>query len=113
MSNLCKKSKGEKMKKIILSCATLVAMGVSAYAADGATLYKKCAVCHGPKADKVYLNKVPALNSLSSETRLQYMKEYAEGKRNAYGQGAIMKINLKGLNEDDFKAIEAYIETLK
>ncbi|WP_407932111.1 c-type cytochrome [Campylobacter coli] len=40
------------------------------------------------------------------------MKEYSEGKRNAYGQGAIMKINLKGLTEEDFKAIEAYIETL-
>ncbi len=41
------------------------------------------------------------------------MKEYSEGKRNAYGQGAIMKLNLKGLTEEDFKAIEAHIETLK
>ncbi|MCW1585604.1 cytochrome c, partial [Campylobacter jejuni] len=28
-------------------------------------------------------------------------------------QGAIMKLNLKGLTEEDFKAIEAHIETLK
>ncbi|EPQ9286971.1 c-type cytochrome, partial [Campylobacter jejuni] len=27
--------------------------------------------------------------------------------------GAIMKLNLKGLTEEDFKAIEAHIETLK
>ena len=99
------------MKKVI-AIAALACLGVSAYAADGATLYKKCAVCHGPKADKVYLNKVPALKSISTAERLQYMKEYSEGKRNAYGQGAIMKINLKGLTEEDFKALEAYIETL-
>lgn len=99
------------MKKFI-AISALACLAISAYAADGATLYKKCAVCHGPKADKVYLNKVPALKSISTAERLQYMKEYSEGKRNAYGQGAIMKINLKGLTEEDFKAIEAYIETL-
>ena len=99
------------MKKLFAFCA-LICLGVSAYAADGATLFKKCAVCHGEKADKVYLGKVPALKSLSTDERLQYMKEYSEGKRNAYGQGAIMKVNLKGLTEEDFKAIEAYIETL-
>ncbi|SUX26777.1 c-type cytochrome [Campylobacter upsaliensis] len=99
------------MKKFV-AISVLACLAISAYAADGATLYKKCAVCHGPKADKVYLNKVPALKSISTAERLQYMKEYSEGKRNAYGQGAIMKINLKGLTEEDFKAIEAYIETL-
>ena len=99
------------MKKFV-AISALACLAISSYAADGATLYKKCAVCHGPKADKVYLNKVPALKSISTAERLQYMKEYSEGKRNAYGQGAIMKINLKGLTEEDFKAIEAYIETL-
>ncbi|EDP6904940.1 c-type cytochrome [Campylobacter upsaliensis] len=99
------------MKKFV-AISALACLAISAYATDGATLYKKCAVCHGPKADKVYLNKVPALKSISTAERLQYMKEYSEGKRNAYGQGAIMKINLKGLTEEDFKAIEAYIETL-
>ncbi|EAI6219278.1 c-type cytochrome [Campylobacter upsaliensis] len=99
------------MKKFV-AISALACLAISAYATDGATLYKKCAVCHGPKADKVYLNKVPALKSISTAERLQYMKEYSEGKRNAYGQGAIMKINLKGLTEEDFKALEAYIETL-
>ncbi|EDP7906863.1 c-type cytochrome [Campylobacter upsaliensis] len=99
------------MKKFV-AISALACLAISAYAADGATLYKKCAVCHGPKADKVYLNKVPALKSISTAERLQYMKKYSEGKRNAYGQGAIMKINLKGLTEEDFKALEAYIETL-
>ncbi len=100
------------MKKFIIVSA-LACLGVSAFAADGATLYKKCAVCHGVKADKVYLGKVPALNTLTKEQRLQYMKEYAAGTRNAYGQGAIMKLNLRGLTEQDFIAIDEYIESLK
>lgn len=105
-------SKGVSMKKMLAICA-LACLGVSAFAADAATLYKKCAVCHGAKADKVYLNKVPALKTISKDERLKYMKEYAAGTRNEYGQGAIMKINLKGLTEADFVAIEEYIESLK
>lgn len=104
--------KGEVMKKLLM-IAALACVGVSAYAADAATLYKKCAVCHGAKAEKVYLNKVPALKTISKAERLKYMKEYAAGTRNAYGQGAIMKLNLKGLTEADFVAIEDYIDTLK
>ena len=40
------------MKKFIIVSA-LACLGVSAFAADGATLYTTCAVCHGVKADKV------------------------------------------------------------
>ncbi|KAA6226732.1 MULTISPECIES: c-type cytochrome [unclassified Campylobacter] len=99
------------MKKLlVMSMAACI--GISAFAADGATLYKKCAVCHGPKADKVYLGKVPALKTLSQDERLKYMSEYKAGTRNAYGQGNIMKINVKDLTEEDFKAIDAYIDSL-
>ena len=100
------------MKKFLIISA-IACVGISAFAADGATLYKKCAVCHGAMADKVYLNMVPALKGTPKADRLKYMKEYAAGTRNAYGQGAIMKLNLKGLTEADFEAIENYIETLK
>lgn len=100
------------MKKI-LTLATLACLGVSAYAADGATIFKKCAVCHGPKADKVYLNKVPPLISLSLEERAQALKEYQAGTRNKFVQGAIMKINLKGMTPEELEAVDKYIETLK
>ena len=95
------------MKKLLMIAAA------ACVGADAATLYKKCAVCHGAKADVVYLKKVPALKTISKADRLKYMKEYAAGTRNAYGQGAIMKLNLKGLTEADFVAIEDYIDTLK
>ena len=92
---------------VVLGCFSLT------YAADGAKLYKKCIACHGAKADKVYLNKIPALNTFSKEDQVKYLKEYAAGTRNVYGQGAIMKINIKNMTEADFVAIADYIETLK
>ena len=97
------------MKKtlIILACLSTFVL-----AKDGATLYKKCAICHGAKADKVYLNKVKALNTIPREERLKAVREYAAGKLNKYGQGAIMTLNLKGLTEADFEAIEDYIDSI-
>ncbi|MBM0636710.1 c-type cytochrome [Campylobacter sp. VicNov18] len=100
------------MRKL-LAVSALACLGVSAFGADGATLFKKCAVCHGAKADKVYLNKVPALNTLSSEEITQALKEYKAGTRNKFGQGIIMKTQLASLSEADLQAIAQYIETLK
>lgn len=100
------------MKKLF-AIASLTCLSLSSVYADGATLYKKCASCHGVKADKVYLNKVPALSSLNQEERLSYIKEYAQGKRNAYGNGKIMQLSLKGLSDADFETINSYIESLK
>ncbi|AXP08362.1 c-type cytochrome [Campylobacter hepaticus] len=100
------------MKKF-LAVSALACLGVSAFAADGATLFKKCAICHGAKAEKVYLNKVPALNTLSAEEITQALKEYKAGTRNKFGQGGIMKIQLTSLSEADLEAIAQYIQTLK
>ncbi len=100
------------MKKILFA-SLLAGACMSAFGADGAALYKKCAVCHGANAEKVYLGKVPALNTLSSADRLAALKEYAAGTKNSYGQGKLMTLNVKNLSEEDFKAIESYIESLK
>ncbi|MDX2322787.1 c-type cytochrome [Campylobacter hepaticus] len=100
------------MKKF-LAVSALACLGISAFAADGATLFKKCAICHGAKAEKVYLNKVPALNTLSAEEITQALKEYKAGTRNKFGQGGIMKIQLTSLSEADLEAIAQYIQTLK
>lgn len=84
----------------------------SASVKDGARLYKKCAVCHGERAEKTYLGVVP-LKDIPTDLRIQFMREYSEGKRNVYGKGALMKMNLRGLKEKDFQSIESYIEGLE
>ena len=101
------------MKKlIIVSGATALLVG-SLFAADGATLYKKCAACHGPKAEKVYLNKVPALNTLSKEEIAESLKGYKAGTLDKFKSAAMMKPIAKPLSDDDIAALSEYIPTLK
>jgi cytochrome c len=101
------------MKKAILAIATLGV--VSLMAADGAAIYKKCAVCHGADGKMVYAGKVPAVTSLTKEQIIQHLNEYKEGTRNAFGMGAVMsaqaKLNIK--SDADAEAVASYIETLK
>ena len=102
------------MKKIVL----LVALAcVGAFAADGAAIYKKCAVCHGAKAEKKYLNKVPALVDTDPVQRLADMKAYKAGTLNGgkgkVNMGAIMKGQMANLSDADMEAVNNYISTLK
>lgn len=98
------------MKKIVL----LVALAcVGAFAADGAAIYKKCAVCHGAKAEKKYLNKVPALVDTDPVQRLADMKAYKAGTLSKVNMGAIMKGQMANLSDADMEAVSNYISTLK
>ncbi len=105
------------MKKFLL---VLAAFGVATcgFAADGATIYKKCVACHGKNAEKVYLKKVPALVTLDPATMVEEMKLYKEGKvgengKGKFKQGGIMKMQMAKLSEEDMKAVVDYIMTLK
>ncbi len=105
------------MKKIIFSLA-LVGFATSVFAADGATVYKKCVVCHGKSAEKVYLNKVPALNTLTAAEMVENMKLYKEGKvgengKGKFNQGSVMKLQMAKMTEEDMNAVAEYIQTLK
>ena len=105
--------KGYKMKKLIVVSAAAALLAGSLFAADGAPLYKKCAACHGPKAEKVYLNKVPALNTLSKEEIAESLKGYKAGTLDKFKSAAMMKPIAKPLSDDDIAALSEYIPTLK
>ncbi|MBT0611931.1 c-type cytochrome [Campylobacter hyointestinalis] len=104
------------MKKILF-VSVIAAFACSAFAADGATIFKKCAVCHGQKAEKKYLNKVPVLTEIDAATRLADMKAYKDGTLNGgkgkVGMGGIMKGQMAPLSEADMAAVNDYISTLK
>lgn len=100
------------MKKLFVLLA-LACFSVTAFAADGAALYKKCAVCHGAKGEKKYLNKVPPLHEVKADERLKLLKEYKAGKLNKFGMGAIMKLNVGKLSDADLEAVNKHIDTLK
>ena len=105
------------MRKILLvGFGAALACSMS-FGADGATVFKKCIACHGAKAEKSYLNKVPVLTTVDPAERLELMKAYkagtVEGGKGKIGQGAIMKVQMGTLSEEDMAAVNDYISTLK
>ena len=105
------------MKKFLLiGFGAALACSMS-FGADGAVFFKKCIACHGAKAEKAYLNKVPVLTTVDPAERLELMKGYkagtVEGGKGKIGQGAIMKIQMSTLSEEDMAAVNEYISTLK
>ncbi|KAB0614211.1 c-type cytochrome [Campylobacter hyointestinalis] len=104
------------MRKILFVSA-LAALSCSMYAADGATIFNKCKACHGAKAEKSYLNKVPVLTTVDAAERLALMKEYkagtVEGGKGKFGMGGVMKGQMAPLSEADMVAVNDYISTLK
>lgn len=101
------------MKKILVVSMVAASFAASAFGADGAAIYKKCVACHGANAEKVYMNKVAALNTISKDERLKAMQEYKAGTLNKYKMGAVMKGQMAKLSDEDIKALNDYIDTLK
>lgn len=100
------------MKKLVF-LASLAALCASSAFADGAEVFKKCVACHGPKAEKSYLNKVPVLTTLDKDTMVENMKKYKAGELNQFAMGAVMKGQMANLSEEDMAAVADHILTLK
>lgn len=79
----------------------------------GAVVFKKCIACHGPKAEKSYLNKIPVLTTLDPNEMVENMKKYKAGELNLFKMGAVMKGQMASLSEEDMVNVTAYIMTLK
>ncbi|WP_305863066.1 c-type cytochrome [Helicobacter cholecystus] len=100
------------MKKfLILGLASVVVSGL--FAADGVALYKKCATCHGPKADKKALNKSNPINVMTSDQIKTALEGYKAGTLNTHGQGKMMTMQVKNLSDADIDALSKYIPTIK
>lgn len=92
-----------------------VAQNVPAKTASvsGEVLFKKCAGCHGSKAEKKAMGKSAVINAFSSEKIADAIKGYKNGTLNSYGMGAVMKGQVSLLSDADIKALSEYIPTLK
>ncbi|HHD83517.1 MAG TPA: c-type cytochrome [Campylobacteraceae bacterium] len=99
------------MKKIVLS---IVALGAMTFlAADGAALYKKCAGCHGAKAEKKALGKSEVIAGWDAAKIEEALKGYKAGTRNVHGMGGLMKGQVASYSDADIKAVAEYIHGLK
>ncbi len=79
---------------------------------SGEVLFKKCAGCHGSKAEKKAMGKSAVINAFSSQEVQKALKGYKDG---TYGGAmkALMKGQVSSLSDADIKALSEYIPTLK
>lgn len=102
--------KEQTMKKVLF--LVMAGFVTSMVAADGASLYKTCATCHGAKAEKSALNKSQIIAGWSAQNTTDALNGYKEG---TYG-GAMkstMTAQVKNLNAEAIAALAKYIETIK
>lgn len=99
------------MKKVILS---LLFAGASTFllAADGAALYKKCAACHGAKAEKKALGKSKVIAGQPAADGVKALKGYKAGTYGGAMKG-LMKGQVASMSDADIEAVSKYIEGLK
>lgn len=97
------------MKKIALS---LLVVGASLMAADGAELFKKCASCHGATAEKAALNKSQIIKGWDAAKTEAALKGYKDGSYGGAMKG-LMKGQVGAYSDADIAAVAAYIATLK
>jgi len=99
------------MKKMTL--ALMLAGAASLVMADGATLFKKCAGCHGAKGEKKALGKSAVIGGMAVADLEAAIKGYQAGKLNKAGMGMLMKGQVAGLNDAQIKELAEYIHGLK
>ena len=95
------------MKKLAIALSLLLAFAVStALAADGKTLYAKCAGCHGADGSKTAQSK--ALKGMGADAAIKALEGY---KAKKYGgpKKAVMEGMTAQLSEADIKALAEYI----
>jgi len=81
------------------------------FAADGASLYKTCATCHGTKGDKSALNKSQIIAGWNSDKTIAALNGYKDGSYGGPLKGT-MAGQVKNLDADAITALAKYIEKL-
>ena len=93
------------MKKSLL---LMLAVAAALNAADGATLFKKCAACYGAKGEKHALGKSKVISTLSAQQIETAIKGYQDGTYGGAMKG-LMKGQVATLNAEQIKAIAEFI----
>ena len=77
----------------------------------GKALYAKCAACHGADGKNPALNKSAIIAGQSAADLETKILEYKAGTRDVNGMGAMMKVQVATMSDEDIKAVSAYIAT--
>ena len=97
------------LKSLVIAGAII---GSTTLLADGASLYKKCASCHGASAEKVALGKSKVIANMSEADLNAAMNGYKDGTYGGPMKG-LMKGQVAKLSSDDIASLSAHIASLK
>jgi len=81
--------------------------------ADGAAAFAKCAGCHGQNGEKSALGKSAIIKGQDAAKTVEQLNGYKAGTLNQHGMGALMKGQVKDLDEATIKALADHIAGLK
>ena len=101
------------MKKITKITLGLIVLASTTFAAtNGATLYKKCAGCHGINAEKKALGKSQVIKGWEESKTITALKGYKDGTYGGMMKG-VMRGQVASLNEEKIASLAKHISTLK
>jgi cytochrome c553 len=79
---------------------------------DGATIFNKCAICHGDKGHKRSLNVSKLIAGMDKAHIYKTLKAYQEGTLSSYGYGSMMQGQATKLSDKEMKMVAKYVSTL-
>ncbi len=98
------------MKRVLI--LALISGAIASAAPNGAEIFKKCAICHGDKAQKHSLNVSKLIAGMKAEDIIKTLKAYRSGKLNQYGFGRMMQGQATKLSASEMKAVAQYVASL-
>jgi cytochrome c553 len=84
----------------------------SSLLADGASIYKKCAGCHGVNGEKKALGKSKVIANMTQKEISDAINGYKDGTYGGAMKG-LMKGQVASLSKDDVESLSSYIASLK
>jgi cytochrome c len=90
----------------------IIGLGTSLMA-DGKSLYKNCAGCHGDNGQTKALHLSKKIAGQSPTKTIKQLKAYKNGSLDQYGLGDIMKVQAATLSPKNMEELANYIATLK
>jgi cytochrome c553 len=98
------------INKVLLGLAVVGSLTLAA--ADGATIFTKCAACHGATAEKKALGKSQVIKGWKAEKTVAALKGYKAGTYGGAMKG-VMKGQVTSLNDAQIESVAKFIEAQK
>ena len=105
-----KENKMKTINKILLGLAVVGSLTLAA--ADGASLYKSCASCHGQTGEKKALGKSAIIKGWEATKTIEALNGYKAGTYGGAMKG-LMKGQVMSLDDSKIEALAEYIEAQK